>query len=447
MQRAAIGAHVLGSSGLVMCAVAIVFAASSAASAEMPIPHAIFEYVRRPESVYRWEMVKRIETKHGRTTHLRLDSQKWQGIVWEHAVDVFEPTEVRYLRQMLLFVTGGSQPPRLPKQGDLALGFKLATLCGARVAVLHQVPNQPLLGGRKEDDLISETWLRFLASGDETWPLLFPMVKSAVKAMDAVQELSRKEWDEPVEAFVITGASKRGWTSWLTPVVDKRVIATAPMVIDVLNFRLQMKHQIDSWGAFSEEIRDYTRKGLVKLGEESERERQLRRMMDPYSYREVLTLPKLIVNGTNDRYWVVDAMRFYWNDLRGPKYVLQVPNAGHGLSGGRELVMNTLGAFFRHVVSGRPLPRISWTRDDSQQVYRLSVEASPPPQAARLWLARSDDLDFRNDRWHATALKLEGGRIVAEVARPGSGHVAFFVELRYAVDGIAYSLCTVNQRE
>ncbi|RMG33509.1 MAG: phenylacetic acid degradation protein [Planctomycetota bacterium] len=449
MRKVPIAANELRAGGILACVLTIVFAASSATKAEMPVPQAIFNYVQRPESVYDWEVVKRTDFQGAHAIHLKLVSQRWHGIVWEHALDVYEPKQLDFRRQMLLLVTGGSQPPKLPKEGDLALGFKLATLCGARVAVLHQVPNQPLLGGRKEDDLISETWLRYLATGDETWPLLFPMVKSAVKAMDALQELSRREWDQPVEAFVITGASKRGWTSWLTPVVDRRVIATAPMVIDVLNFRPQMKHQLDSWGAFSEQIIDYTSKGLVKVDEnETPRERQLRLMMDPYSYRHVLSLPKLLINGTNDRYWVVDAMKFYWDDLRGPKYVLQIPNAGHSLNGGRDLVMRTIGAFFRHVASRRPLPRVQWQRKDGGRAYRMVVKAQPAPRGAALWYATSKDLDFRDDRWQSQPLEVSrSGEIVAELARAQGRHVAFFVELQYETDGIPYSLCTVNQRD
>ena len=272
----------------------VVFLTGNFSIADDAPPAAIHKYVQRPEPDFAWKKVREIKHASGRITELRVTSQKWHNIVWKHAVQIFEPEVVTYPTHALLYVTGGSQPPKPVDAGAISVAASLAKNSGMRVVVLHQVPNQPLFDYRFEDDLITETWLKYLKDGDETWPLLFPMVKSAVKTMDAVQQFARGELGQSIESFVITGASKRGWTSWLTPVVDKRIVATAPIVIDTLHFRAQMKHQLDTWGEFSEQIKDYSSKGLIVTGDESEREKQLRLMMDPYTYRAQLSLPSCL---------------------------------------------------------------------------------------------------------------------------------------------------------
>ena len=413
---------------------------------DYPIPSALDDYVSRSEDAFAWKIRDTRKFEEGTLYNVDLTSQTWQGIVWKHVLWIHEPSKLDHPQHVLLFVTGGRNGNR-PGKSDAAVGFQLANLTGARVAMLHQVPNQPLFGGRTEDDLITETWLKYLDTGDPNWPLLFPMVKSAVKAMDAVEAIARSEWNGTVDGFVITGASKRGWTSWLTPAADKRVIATAPIVIDVLNFRPQMRHQLETWGEYSEQINDYTSKGLIVEGDETPRETQLRHMMDPYGYRERLALPKLLINGTNDPYWVVDAMKLYWHDLPGPKYVLQVPNAGHGLKGGHDLAFGTLAAFFRHAAAGTDPPNLAWTYSEQDGRLSLTVESSSKPRAARLWVAHSASKDFRQSKWDSRPLAERDGRVVGTVTKPDQGHVAVYGELQFDLDGLPYSLCTLVRRE
>lgn len=414
---------------------------------------ALARYVARPEPVYGWELKEKAEGNGVTIYKLELTSQTWQNIVWKHALYVYEPQDVKFQDHAILFVSGGSdlKPPSLDEQ---LLGVSIANMSGGRVAMLKQVPNQPLFDGRVEDDLITETWLRYLQSGDDTWPLLFPMVKSAAKAMDAVKELGEKEgWPAPVEKFLITGASKRGWTSWLTAVADPRIVATAPCVIDTLNFRAQMRYQLESWGKFSEQIDDYSSKGLIRTkdDEETPRETALRTMMDPWTYRAQITVPKLIINGTNDRYWVVDAAKNYFGDLVGPKYVLQIPNAGHNLKGGIEKVAATIAVLFRHVASGTPMPQVEWTFTESESgERRLTMKTDVPAESGTLWMSTSGNNDFRESQWTNRPLKQQGDAFeLAVPAAPGQG-VATFGELRF-VDrtiepAVQYSLTTTVKR-
>jgi PhoPQ-activated pathogenicity-related protein len=156
-------------------------------------------------------------------------------------------------------------------------------------------------------------------------------------------------------------------------------------------------------------------------------------------------MPKLLINGTNDRYWTLNALDLYWNDLKGPKYLVELPNAGHGLETNRDWAINGVGAFFRQVVSGRPLPRLTWDfAAGARGESTLTIHADPAPAAARLWTARSATRDFRESRWESLPLK-PGTTITASVPAPGRGHLAAFGEVEYQVDGIPYHLTTTFQ--
>jgi PhoPQ-activated pathogenicity-related protein len=325
--------------------------------------------------------------------------------------------------------------------------MELARKMRAPVAFLYDVPNQPLLEGNlSEDDLIAETFVRFLNTDDEHWPLLFPMVKSVVKAMDVLQAFGKQEWNAAIEKFIVSGASKRGWTAWLTGAVDQRIGAIAPVVIDVLNMREQMQRQLRAFGAYSSRLAPYSSRGLLPIPE-TPKGRRLLRMVDPWAYRDRLTMPKLIVNGTNDFYWATDALNLYWKGIPGDKWVLYVPNAGHSLrrqdrppSDQLSHLIDGLAAFSRHLISGRPMPNLAWRHESVDGKLRLTIQGTPAPLGARLWLARMSTLDFRGAKWVPQELKLDNGQFVGEVEPAASSHLALFGEVDYEIDGLRYHL-------
>jgi PhoPQ-activated pathogenicity-related protein len=425
-------------------------AAKAKAPAADEIPTALQDYVKAPDDSYKYELKDTVQLD-GCTIHkLELTSQTWQGITWKHALCAYVPDDLRHQNTVLLFITGGKIGSQ-PDEEDMAMGAKLANAAATPVVFLHTVPNQPLFDDRVEDDLITETLLRYIETKDPTWPLLFPMVKSAVRAMDAIQSFAQERYGVAVEKFVVTGGSKRGWTSWLTAVADDRVAGIAPIVINHLNFRPQMKYQLETWGEYSEQIADYTSKGLVDIMYKQP-EIPLWIWMDPYTYREQLTLPKLIINGTNDRYWTVDATNLFWDDLVGPKYLRYVPNAGHSLDGGREGALITLAAFTQHVAAGKPMPQLDWKYDEADGEIRLSIHSKPAAESARLWIAHSDTKDFRNAKWEPTELTKDEGNgdsdgYVGVVPKSEKGHVAVFGEATYKYGPLKYNLSTGLRRD
>lgn len=388
-------------------------------------------YVARPEPAYAWEIVQAEASPAGAVTltELRLTSQRWKDTTWTHRVRIFRPARPRFPDTALLQVTSGSAASR-----EIALGRRIADATGATFVILADIPNQPLWD-KREDDLIAHTFVRYLETGDATWPLLLPMTKSVVRAMDAVGEWSRREKLPPLRRFVITGASKRGWTTWLTAATgDRRVIGIAPLVFDNLHFARQMPHQRETWGRYSEQIADYTRRGL-QARMETPRGQALTRLVDPWFYRERITIPKLIINGANDRYWTLDALNLYRGDLRGPTNVLYAPNAGHNLGGQEQRVLGALVGWFGRVAAGRPVPAVTLKASNvtsGARRFALTVTPGSEAKTARLWLARSATRDFREARWEALSLRREKNVFVADVPPPGDPalkHAAAFGEI------------------
>lgn len=407
------------------------------------------EYVRKPEPEFAWKLKDKIQVEQSgdRIYDLHLVSQSWQENRWQHQLQVYQPRGVGANSTMFLWVTGDSANPAL-----LSLGLELARKINAPVAFLYNIPNQPLLESKlREDDLIAETFVRYLNTKDENWPLLFPMVKSVIKAMDVLQAFGKQEWGEASDKFIVSGASKRGWTTWLTAAVDERIRAIAPVVIDTLNMRAQMPRQLKAFGAYSSRLAPYTSRGLVPIPETPEG-RRLLSMVDPWAYRNKLSLPKLIINGTNDLYWATDALNVYWNDLPGDKWVIYVPNAGHDLqrqdrprSERLTDLVNGLAAFSRHQISGRSMPKLTWTHGSVNGKLRVTIDAVPTPTGARLWVAETATLDFRTAKWIEQPLNVSEGKAIGEVIRPAKGHAAFFGELDYEIEGLKYHLSTQVQ--
>jgi PhoPQ-activated pathogenicity-related protein len=417
--------------------------AASLASAAAPARAGLEEYVARPEPAFAWKLREKQETDQGTIYDLHLVSQTWQNIKWEHQLQVYQPKGVTPNAKMLLWNTGGMARP-----DNIALGMELARKAKAPCAFLYGVPNQPLLGNKKEDGLIALSFVLYLHTQDENWPLLFPMAKSVVKAMDALQSFSKQEWKHPVEKFIVAGGSKRGWTSWLTAAADERVAAICPCVIDTLNMPEQMPHQLKSFGKYSVMIQDYTNTGLVPMPSSPEAKR-LWSMVDPYAYRDKLTLPKFIVNGNNDPYWAADALNLYWDGLKGDKWVMYVPNAGHNLEqhlpGGikdRSRAVNGIAAFARYQIAGQTMPKLQWKHATEGDKLRLRIDSSTPPLAARLWAAEADNQDFRLSPWRAKSVTVDQNKVTGEIDAPKEGCLAFFGEVEYEIDGIRYQLST-----
>ncbi len=428
-------------------------------------PPALDAYVAAPDATYAYSKVGEID-QPGFTAHvLDMTSQTWRlpsevdRTEWQHYLVLLVPDTVSH-ETALLWVTGGNNGGGVPDASDLAHPdvaaiAALAVDTESVVAILPTVPNQPLKFTddgipREEDEIIAYTFDKYLSTGDETWPLLLPMVKSAVRAMDTAETylLTPEGGSLTVDEFVVSGASKRGWTTWLTAAVDERVVAIAPMVIDVLNMDLQMEHHFSAYGFYSDAVHDYEDLNVFSRLATPEGQALLS-IVDPYEYRgRFASIPKLMINSTGDQFFPPDSAQFYFDDLPGEKYLRYEPNTDHGLGG--SYAPDALGVFYASVLDGSlDRPEFAWEVQADRSI-RVQTDPAAPPTEVNLWQATDDtDPDVRSfiglNTWTDSSLTDQGaGVYIGQVAQPPVGQwTAFFVELVYdALPGKPFKLTT-----
>ena len=398
---------------------------------------ALARYVAKQDESFEWKIRRMGTFKNSSYTELSLTSQTWRNIIWRHQLFIIRPSTANAKNSHAMLVIAGGRwrkeledpPGEKTLPGSAAIFVTAAEKIGHPVAVLLQVPYQPILEGRFEDEAIAHTFEQYMRSGDDTWPLLLPMVKSAVRAIDAIQQYAGQSWSLPIKTFTVTGASKRGWTTWLTGAIDSRVTALAPMVIDMLNMKEQMEHQVTVWGKPSEQIQDYTKRGLHRQLD-SAQGKQLRDIVDPFSYRTFLSQPKLMILGTNDAYWPVDAVNLYWNELKGENYVVYIPNQGHGIFDIQRIV-GGLHALNCHAIGSQSLPKLSWKFNIHENNVTVQIQSDQEPALVRTWIAKQPQRDFRNARWKSYPCEVADNLYTHQFPVDHDAFQAVFAEVKY----------------
>ncbi len=409
---------------------------------DLPRRTALDDYIEKPDDSYSWKIVDSKTVDGIKTVVVDMVSQTWRTkkdvnhTEWRHWLTISIPEKVTSDIGML-FIGGGSNEkgPRSDKRIKT-----IAKATGTVVAELGMVPNQPLIfhnDGKKrtEDDLIGYTWNQFLKTGDPTWPARNPMVKSAVRAMDTITAVmaSKEEGGRKVDRFVVAGGSKRGWTTWITGAVDDRVVGIIPIVIDVLNTDISMRHHFAVYGFWAPSIGDYVDHKIMQRMDHP-RMKELYSLVDPYFYRHRLTMPKLILNAAGDQFFLPDSSKFYWDDLRGENYIRYVPNGDHGLDDTD--AVESMVAFYSLILAGKKPPAFQWTEDENGTLRML---ARDKPKEVRLWQAHNPQArDFRMEtlgrKFTSTVVQPdENGLYITDVPKPDKGWTAYFLELTYDV--------------
>lgn len=405
------------------------------------------DYVYTPDDAFEYE-ISHQEKKDGYTLYvIRMVSQEWltrdevTDPVWWHWVTMVVP-DGEIPETGLVYIGSGNRNKEMPTEATDRI-LQIAQHTNTVAIEIHNIPNQPTVfldddyGPRKEDELIAFGWRKFMEAGggeeNAEWMARLPMTKAVVRAMDVVTDITMKE-DHPttVDKFVVTGGSKRGWTAWTTGAVDQRVVAIAPIVIDLLNMVPSFMHHWQAYGRWADAIYDYNHEGIMDWIDSKEFE-SMASMTEPYTFIDHLQLPKLILNAAGDQFFLPDSWQFYWDDLKGEKHLRYIPNTDHSM---RESdVHETLISFYQMILAGQERPDFEWRVEDG--VTYIKTDADFPPAAIHLWkatnpTARNFQLQEIGKAYESTPIPLEeNGEYVISIDEPAEGWSAYFVELTF----------------
>lgn len=398
------------------------------------------DYIESTKNEFSYDIQEVIYEENWTGYHIKmisgewLDSKKVDQVEWWHYVDIIIPKQTTSSTG-IMFIDGGEKSEdyfRLDAQS-----IQNAIKTEAVIVNVSNIPFQPLnflsseQDSFEEDDLIAFAWNKFLKQGakqkDVEWLPRFPMTRAIVRAMDLAQEIVLQN-DIVVKDFVVSGASKRGWTAWTTAAVDSRVKAVVPMVIDMLNLVPSFENHYRSYGEFSPAVQEYVNYNIQDwLG--TEEFKVLMSYIEPFSFIDKFTMPKYIINAGSDEFFSTDSWRFYYDKLPGEKIIRYVPNKNHSLDG-RYLTEDLVSYFYR-VINDIEIPSLSWNLSDNKLIAELDYDGD---YNVSVWTAKNDNgRDFRlweeGELWEETSIgKLANNKYELNVSSNLKGYKATMIE-------------------
>ncbi|MDN7931453.1 PhoPQ-activated protein PqaA family protein [Burkholderia metallica] len=388
------------------------------------------------------------------TRTYRLTSQSWSpdNLVsppnWTHDTTLYLPTEALPHRALIVVNNG----TRYPQDGISVIAptdFSRETLASIAkntrsvVVSVSDVPNQYLSYAddgkpRAEDDSVAHSWSLYMRAPEQraTLPLHVPMAAAIWRSMSLAQ---RELTDLRIERFIVSGLSKRAWSSWLAVIGDQRIDAIVPFAIDLLSTRDALKNMFRSYGGnWPIAFYPYYAEG-VDLAIDTPEFGSLMQIEDPLAYLGTrhgnrLSIPKYIVNASGDDFFVPDNSSLYFDRLPGNKSLRMVPNSSH--AGIRDAVRESLTQFVNRIQKDVPIPEIDAKLYEIGEQAMIELKASEQPTGILLWQANNPNArDFRyvcGIRYTSSSLKhtlRDPVRITVD--KPTAGWRAYFVEATF----------------
>jgi PhoPQ-activated pathogenicity-related protein len=428
--------------------------------------NALDTYVSKADENYKWrDTGARVKMLSGGVGHvLNVTSQQWldktraavEGSdIWTHQVTVIVPKNHNIRNKAIIYITGGcNDNPSVPKATDeepLAMDV-IGSETGAIGVVLNQIPNCPMVypsdpshKRRTEDAVIAWGWSMFLKTGDPEWLPRLPMVKAAMQAMRAVQEYVTKNSIAEIDGWLVSGASKRGWTTWMVGAVNcptcPRIDGIAPIVPIVPDLRAGLHHMMQAYGGWTFAFTDYMEaNNLTKYLDDPGFENMLQ-LIDPINYVDRLEkLPKFVLVSSDDEFMMMEWTRLWWDKFKGEKHLMIANNAEHSMATGIVELLQSLGCFAKSLFLNGTRPSFDWDLDLAKGAITVRIPKTTAHSKVVLRHAHTTSLKRRDFRWVA----LPDGKNKSQCRLPEVGPIAVS-GIKACVQPIIWTGTTLNE--
>ncbi|XP_025106923.1 autocrine proliferation repressor protein A-like isoform X2 [Pomacea canaliculata] len=423
------------------------------------------DYVNKPDPFYTWTTLNWKYRGPDFTLYvINMTSQMWMsGVesrhpIWWHYLYVAVPDRITRPEAGLLYISyGGNGPNYIPDVDDEFISFitLMAVSTGTVCANLRQVPNQPIVFNndpskteRSEDAIIAWTWYQFIShNASAEWLIRLPMTKAAVRAMDTIAAFTKLlNPSVDINKFLVCGESKRGWTTWTTGAVDKRVVAIVPMVMDLLNLVQNLHHHYQALGGWTFAFDDYYKLNIT-MELDNPNTQRMADIVDPITYKDRLTMPKYIITTGGDEFFLPDDSYYYLDQMLGDTYLRTIPNAEHSLTFHRPSLFLGVRAFYLSVLDAFPRPKITWTKNFTTTGGVLNMFTDTKPVEVNVYFAKTLDGRRRDFRlavadpnnpdsflphpvvWHKTTAEVKSeNQYTATFSNPETGWLVFHIQ-------------------
>lgn len=388
---------------------------------------ALDDYVNAVDPNYTWrDTGASFKTIFGGTAHvLNVTSQRWletskahgpDGDLWTHQVVVIIPKNVKVDTMAMAYLTGNcNHNPSVPdaKDEDVLVVDTVAATTGVVGMVVFQIPNCPMVypsdpeqRGRSEDAMIAWAWHEYLVdpTKNATWLPRLPMTKAAMQCMRAVKEFTDEQKLANIDGFVVAGASKRGWTTWMVGAVTcescVNILGIAPLVPIVPELTKEMHRMWQAYGGWTFAFSDYMAVNLTRHVDDVQFLDALKVIDPKYYYDRLERIPKMAVFSSDDEFMMMDWSNIWYDEIKGETHLLIAPNSEHSLSTGIPEVLNALSAFVSSIAHGKTnRPNFVHKFESATGTLSVTLPSSTPPNKVVLRHAMTLQEKRRDFRW------------------------------------------------